>query len=81
MAQIKLENAILGTVLALIGFFVTCLNITVLVVLVRCGFLSQKRNGIYVLAFGNLIGDTIQQIMTFLYVGPSSVAQVSRSLC
>jgi hypothetical protein len=81
MAQITLINAILGSILGLIGFFVTCLNITVLVVLVRCGYLSQRRNGIYILAFGNLIGDTIQQMMVFLYVGPSSVAQVSSFLC
>ncbi|KAI6174661.1 G-PROTEIN-RECEP-F1-2 domain-containing protein [Aphelenchoides bicaudatus] len=73
--MIKLENAILGSILTLIGMFVTCLNITVMIVLIRCGFLSQKRNGIYVLSFGNLIGDTVQQIMVVFYVGPSSIAQ------
>ncbi|KAI6223997.1 G-PROTEIN-RECEP-F1-2 domain-containing protein [Aphelenchoides besseyi] len=46
-----------------------------MVVLIRCGFLTKWRNGIYILAFGNLIGDTFQQALVFIYVVPTSIAQ------
>ncbi|KAI6204411.1 hypothetical protein M3Y94_00671500 [Aphelenchoides besseyi] len=70
---VKLENLIVGLILAAASLFVVVLNSTVIFVLLRCGL--HKRNGIYVLAFANLIGDTVQQIVTLIYVAPSSIFQ------
>jgi hypothetical protein len=78
--SIRVENLIVGASLSFVGAIVSCLNISVLIVLVKGGFLGQQHNGIYVLTFGNLIGDTIQQLMVMIYVGPSSIAQVAAKL-
>lgn len=71
-----MENLLVGGMLSFVGAVVSCLNLSVLFVLIRGRFLSQKRNGIYILSFGNLIGDTLQQLMVLVYVGPSSIMQV-----
>ncbi|KAI6171527.1 G-PROTEIN-RECEP-F1-2 domain-containing protein [Aphelenchoides bicaudatus] len=69
------ENALTGGILAGAGGFVICLNISVMYVLIRSGFLVHRRSGIYILAFANLIGDTIQQLVTVLYAAPASILQ------
>jgi hypothetical protein len=74
--NIKPENALTGGILFVSGTLVIILNITVMFVLLRSGFLVHRRSGIYILAFANLIGDTIQQLVTVLYAAPSSILQV-----
>jgi hypothetical protein len=75
ISEIKWQNLLTGLVLAASSLFVILLNISVMYVLIRSGFLIRKRSGIYILAFANLIGDTIQQLVTFVYAAPSSILQ------
>jgi hypothetical protein len=74
--DIKPENALTGGILAAAGTLVIVLNLSVMYVLIRSGFMVHRRSGIYILAFANLIGDTIQQLVTVLYAAPSSILQV-----
>jgi hypothetical protein len=76
ITQIRWENALTGGILAGSSGFVIVMNVSVMFVLLRSGFLVHRRSGIYILAFANLIGDTIQQFVTLLYAAPASILQV-----
>lgn len=74
---VRPENLLTGGLLGLLGLGTVALNLSVMVIMFKKGFLSRGRSsGVYVLALGTVVGDTLQQLLTVTYVAPTSIFQV-----
>src|SRR5687767_1197781 len=72
-----LSKILTGSALGTASLFVFVLNVTVLFVLVRGGFLGKKYNCVYILTFMNIMGDSVKMFVITAYLAPASVVQVS----
>jgi hypothetical protein len=70
-------SAIVGTLVSLGACASVLLNLSVLFVIWKSGL--TKTNHIYFLAFANMFGQACHMSIIGFYLGPSSIAQVSKS--
>uniref|UniRef100_A0AC34PVH1 7TM GPCR serpentine receptor class x (Srx) domain-containing protein n=1 Tax=Panagrolaimus sp. JU765 TaxID=591449 RepID=A0AC34PVH1_9BILA len=64
-----------GSFILMSGLAAFVLNVQVLFVLYQAGFLNSKHNSVYILAFANIVGNTVQLFVSFAYLGPTSILQ------
>ena len=74
--MISLVSILCGGLITLSGFVGFVLNVSVIYVLYRGGFLKSTHNSVYILALCNILGNTIQLFVSFAYLGPTSIMQV-----
>ena len=71
---ISIISGILGFAIFLMAILAAILNLTVLYVLIKGGFLKSNKSSIYIFAFSNILGYILQSIVV-VYLGASSFAQ------
>ena len=73
------RSIVVGSLISLFAGTSFLLNVLVLIVIWKGGFLKPSQNSIYIFAFVNIAGDALQMALSTFYLGPSSIAQVKHA--
>ncbi|KAE9546970.1 hypothetical protein FO519_009818, partial [Halicephalobus sp. NKZ332] len=75
LKMISMISLFCGGLITLFGLLGFMINTKVLYVLYSNGFLSPSHSNIYILAFCNIFGNTLQLFISLFYLGPTSTMQ------
>ena len=66
----------LGALIFLVAGISFLINILVLIIIWKGGFLKNVQSNIFIFVFATLAGNALQMAIAAFYLGPSAIAQV-----
>ena len=69
-------SIVLGALIFLVAGISFLINILVLIIIWKGGFLKNAQSNIFIFIFATLAGNALQMAIAAFYLGPSAIAQV-----